>query len=123
MFGLKVKIILALLALVAFLGAVGTALWYRSEAIGATAEAKRIEKELSLAVEVNKKNTKTIADLKQKAEDDRRATEKEIAATQSRAAAIDEISKDMDNVQGANDPAGSYWDTYGDRLRGSKRNH
>jgi len=123
MFGLKVKAILALLALVAFLGAVGTALWYRSEAIQATAEVKRVEKALSLAVETNKKQSATIKRMEKQAAEERKATEKEIAEAQKRATAIDEIKKDMDNVQGANDPAGPYWDALGERLRKSGRNH
>jgi hypothetical protein len=89
----------------------------------AVLEKEKAEKELSIAVEVNERNAETVKRLQATALAERKAIEKELEATRIRAASLEKISKDMDNVEGANDPAGAYWDAYGDRLRQSQRSH
>lgn len=108
-------------AVIVVLGLACTYLYQRSEI--AVLEKERAEKALSIAVEVNKKNTATIKQMEKQAAEDRKATEKEIAQSQARDQAIDQIKRDMDNVEGANAPAGPYWDAFGERLRQSRRNH
>jgi hypothetical protein len=110
-------------ALLAFLGLGCLTLWYRAEAIQAEAAQERVEQELTKAVTANKKNQQTISTLQKRAAEERAATEKEIAASQSRDTAIDTIRKDMDNVEGASALAGPYWDAFGEQLRHAKRNH
>jgi uncharacterized protein HemX len=122
MFG-SISLYIRLAVLLAFVGLAVTAYFFYQRAEIAVLEKEKAYGELDKAIGVNKKNTKTIADLERKAAEDRKATEKEIAQTQLRDQAIDEISKDMDNVEGANAPAGPYWDTFGERLRQSRRNH
>lgn len=124
MFGLSYfKLGLIAAVVIVFLGLGCTALWYRSEAIQAQADQERVEGELTKALTVNAKNQETISTLRRNAEQERVATEKEIAASQSRDTAIEQIRKDMDNVEGANAPAGSYWDAFSERLRNAKRSH
>jgi hypothetical protein len=103
------------------LGLACTYLYQRSEI--AVLEKEKAYSELQKAVDVNKQNSKTISTLKQRAEQESVATEKEIARSQERDQAIDQIRKDMDNVEGANAPAGSYWDAFSERLQHAKRNH
>jgi hypothetical protein len=107
--------------LIVSLGLACTYLYQRSEI--AVLEKEKAYSELQKAVAVNEQNSKTIATLKRRAEQERVATEKEIAASQERNTAIEQIRKDMDNVEGANDPAGSYWDAFSERLQHAKRSH
>jgi hypothetical protein len=96
-------------------------LYQRSEI--AVLEKEQVEVELAKAVSVNKKNAEAIADLQRKAEEERKLTEKEITQSRLRDQAIEQIRKDMDNVEGANAPAGTYWDAFSERLSNAKRNH
>jgi hypothetical protein len=122
MFG-QIRFYIELALVIALLALAGTsyALYWRSEA--AVAGRKAVEKELVQAVSVNKKNSKTISDLQRRAEEERKLAEKEIAQSRLRDQAIEQIRKDMDNVEGANAPAGAYWDAFSERLSNAKRNH
>jgi Flp pilus assembly protein TadB len=122
MFG-QIRFYIELALVIALLALAGTcyALYWRSEA--AVADKKAVEKELVQAISVNRKNAETIADLQRKAEEERKLTEKEIAQSRLRDQAIEQIRKDMDNVEGANAPAGAYWDAFSERLSNAKRNH
>lgn len=68
------KLYLALAVLIAFLGLGATALWYRGQAISATAEAARAQADLATAVGVNKANQETIGRLKAQSETNDRIT-------------------------------------------------
>jgi hypothetical protein len=109
------------LAVILALGIACYVLYQRSEI--AVLEKEQVEVELAKAVSVNRKNAETIADLQRKAEEERKLTEKEIAQSRLRDQAIEQIRKDMDNVEGANAPAGAYWDAFSERLSSAKRNH
>jgi len=108
-------------AIIISLGLACTYLYQRSEI--AVLEKEQAYSELQKAVVVNEQNSKTIAILNRRAEQERVATEKEIAASRERDTAIETIRKDMYNVEGANAPAGNYWDAFSERLRGTQRSH
>lgn len=112
---------LGILALFIALVAGNVYFWQRSEI--AVKDKQLVEKELSKVVDVNKENTKTIQRLETAAKEERQATEKEIADTQQRASALGEIKKDMENVPGANEKAGAFWDAFSERLQRAQRNH
>ena len=73
--------------------------------------------ELDKAKAANVASEKTLEDIQKRIEASRIATEKEIAASRTRAADIDEIKKGNGNDPQANDPAGAFFDNLGKRLR------
>lgn len=109
-----IPVILVLIGLVAY---------FRLDAENAGLKSEQVERELAKVVQVNKHNAKELEKLQEDLRKTRETTEKEIAQTRERAQAIDEIKKDMDNVEGANDPAGPFWDAFSKRLSDTKRNH
>lgn len=72
---------------------------------------------LEQALAVNRSNTKALRELRLDRQIEREITRKELEAAQSRAASIDSVKKDMQNVEGANDIVAPYFDELGDRLR------
>lgn len=104
--------------LIVVLGLACTALYYRSEAAVAAKDAAI--KELTVAVEVNQRNAETMRRLQATQAAERKATEKELEAVKLRAASLEKIAREMDNVEGANDPAGAFWDAYGEQLRAAR---
>jgi TRAP-type C4-dicarboxylate transport system substrate-binding protein len=79
--------------------------------------ADAARQELNQALTVNKQNAKALRELQLDRQIERELTRKEIEAAQRRAASIDQLKKDMQNVPGANDPVHPYFDELGDRLR------
>lgn len=79
--------------------------------------ANKARQELSQAVVVNKQNAKIMREIKIDRQVEREITRKELEAAQKRATSIDNVKKDMQNVEGANDRVHPYFDELGDRLR------
>lgn len=104
------RIYAALAVLVLILGLAGTAYIYKLK-------YDNVGQQLEQAVEVNKANTRAAKELREDWAAERQATEKELAATQKRAAAVEQIVKDMKNAPGAQDLAGPFWDELAKRLQ------
>lgn len=68
-------------------------------------------------VGVNKANARAAKELREDLAAERAATEKELAATQQRATAIEGIKRDVDELPDAQKPAGAFFDGLSKRLR------
>lgn len=103
-----------ILLLIAGLSASTYVMYLRMHA--ANLEAASAQEHLSQAVAVNKANAKAVRELELDRQIEKAATEKELAAAQQRATAIDSAKKELQNVPGASEKAPSYFDAVDDRL-------
>lgn len=110
LFGLKAKLIIAGAILLIIVGLSATAYIYYLK-------AKNAEQQLSIAVRVNEENTRIAKEIREDWALEKVETEKELAATQKRATAIEKVKQEIQNAPEANDPAGPFWDDLGERLR------
>ena len=99
---------LAILGLILGLGA--TAYIYYLKYQNVSIELQQVER-------INKENARVMKELREDLAAERLATEKELAAAQKRATAVEEVKKELQNVPGANDRVHPYFDELGDRLR------
>lgn len=104
------RIYAALAVLVLILGLAGTAYIYKLK-------YDNVGQQLEQAVEVNKANTRAAKELREDWAADKAATEKELAATQKRATAIEDIKRELENAPDAQSPAGPFWDELAKRLQ------
>lgn len=80
-------------------------------------KAEVAEQQLSIAVEVNKANARAAKELREDWALEKVETEKELAAAQQRATAIEKVKQELQNAPEANTPAGPFFDLLGERLR------
>lgn len=120
--GLKIKLAIAAIVAIGFLALGAYAYVMKLQRDVAYADVAAVTVELDKAVGVNKRNAKVIIEIQEDLRKQRVATEKEIAESRVRDSAIDSVKKEMDNVEGANDRAGPYWDELSKRLH-SGPNH
>lgn len=99
---------LAILGLILGLGA--TAYIYYLKYQNVAIELQQVER-------INKENARVMKELREDLAAERLATEKELAAAQKRATAVEEVKKELQNVPGASDTVHPYFDELGDRLR------
>ena len=104
---------LAILAAVAiaFLSLGGTALWYRSEAISAAADAAQARADLSTAVAANKAQEETIGRLRASAEANDRIVAKMADDVASINSAITETSESVRDLEKSNEDVRTYLGT------------
>ena len=78
---------------------------------------QNIGQQLETALSVNQNNQRVVRELELDKQIEREITKKEIAATQKRATAIEDLLRKLQNAQGADDPVSPYFDELGDGLR------
>jgi hypothetical protein len=80
-------------------------------------KAELAEQRYETVVKVNENNTKVMKELREAQAFDRALTQKELEATQKRAAPIEKIKQEIGNASDAQEPAGATFDELSRRLR------
>lgn len=75
---------------------------------------------LETVTDVNKENAETAAKLARQAEEDRKLTANILKKVEENNARLEELLRANDTDPDAQLPAGSSWDTFGDRLRDNR---
>jgi len=99
----QVKLYAALVLAVLLAALVATALWYRGQAISASAEAKDAQKQLATAVDANKAANSTIDALQEQARLDSRLVSSLVEEMRNIGASVEAQSQKLSELEKSNE--------------------
>ncbi|MGO4560957.1 hypothetical protein [Rhizobiales bacterium 3FA27D7] len=99
----QAKLYAALVIAVLLAGLIATALWYRGQAISASAEARDAQKQLSVAVDANKAANSTIDALQEQARLDSRLVSSLVQEMRNIGASVEDQSQKLSELEKSNE--------------------